>query len=68
MHRYACSYYNAVKPQHQPYAAGDLAAKGHLAHGLRRGIKRLGFRIDPPGTAEPGGALPSNSWSSYSDE
>jgi hypothetical protein len=60
--RYACSYYNTVEPQHQPYAAGDLAAKGRLAHGLRRGLQRLGVCISPGGAAEPGADLSANSW------
>ena len=68
MYRYACSYYNANQPHHHPYAAQDLAAKGPLADGLRRGLQRLGFRIEPHGTAQRGGLLPTNPWSSNSDE
>jgi hypothetical protein len=56
MYRYSCSYDNANQPLHHPYAAQDLAAKGRLAHGLRRGLQRLGVCI------EPGGDLSANSW------
>jgi hypothetical protein len=47
MRRYRTSYAVATMPMHREHGAGDLAGKGPLAHGLRRGLTHLGLPADP---------------------
>jgi hypothetical protein len=57
---YANVYFTVNRPQHHPHAAYDLAAKGPLAHGLRRGLERLWLGAGPAKTEEPGRGLSIN--------
>lgn len=43
LERYRCSFEVALRPLNRRHGAKDLAAKGPLAHGLRRGLERLGL-------------------------
>lgn len=36
----------AMQPQHRRHGVADLVSKGLLAHGLRRGLERLGLRLE----------------------
>jgi hypothetical protein len=58
--RYSSVYLNAIRPCHREHAAYDLAAKGPLAHGLRRGLERLGLGAGPGGGEESGRVLPTH--------
>lgn len=47
MERLRHSYELAMEPMHREHGAYELAAKGPLAHGLRRGIRHLGLELEP---------------------
>lgn len=59
--RYRYSYDLAMEPMHRRYGATDLAAKGPLASGLRRGLDQLGLRLE----ADPAGGSGTLSPGSY---
>jgi len=44
--RYRTSFSLAMRPIHRLHGAHDLAAKGSLSDGLRRGIENLGLRLE----------------------
>ena len=43
MDRYRGHFEVAMEPMHREHGAADLAAKGPLADGLRRGLENLGL-------------------------
>ena len=47
MERYRSAFELAMEPMHREHGATDLASKGPLAYGLRRGLEQLGLRIEP---------------------